>query len=44
MQQTRKKKYKTKHDWVGKLIHRELSKRENFDQKICAKTRIHPIE
>ena len=25
------KKYKTRHDWVGKIIHWELYKRMNFD-------------
>ena len=31
MQQTNLKKYNTKHDWVGKLIHWELCKRLKFD-------------
>ena len=25
------KEYKTKHDWVGKMIHLELSKKVKFD-------------
>ena len=31
MQQISAEKYKTRHDWVGKLIHWELSKKFKFD-------------
>ena len=32
MQKTSKKKeYKTRHDWVGKMTHRELCKNFEFD-------------
>ena len=31
MQQTNKKKYKTGHDWMGKMINQELSKKLRFD-------------
>ena len=30
MQQTRTKKYQTRHDWVGKVIHKELDKKLEF--------------
>ena len=33
MQQTSKKEYKTRHDWVGKVIHRELCEKLKFDHK-----------
>ena len=32
MNEASKKVYKTRHDWVGKLIHQKLYKRLNFDQ------------
>ena len=31
MQQTSSKKYKTRHDWVEKMIHGELCKKVKFD-------------
>ena len=31
MQQIKAKKYETRHDWVGKVIHRELCKKFKFD-------------
>ena len=47
MQQTNKKEV---HDWVGKVINRELCKRLKFDQTtkwyemVYAQTRIHPTK
>ena len=32
MQEISTKGYKTRHDWVGKMIHREMSKKLKFDQ------------
>ena len=31
MKQTAQKEYKTRHNWMEKGIHKELSKRLNFD-------------
>ena len=37
------KQYKTTHDWVGKIIHRELCKKLKFDH-VYAQPRICPGE
>ena len=47
MQQTSEKKYKTRYDWVGTVIHRELCKKFKFDQNyqvVHAQSRIRPAE
>ena len=42
MQETGKKEYKCRHDWVGKVIHCELSKRLKFDR--ADKWYMHKLE
>ena len=42
MQQINVKKFKIRHDWAIKVIHRELSKKFKFDFTSNAQTRIRP--
>ena len=38
------KEYKITHDWVGKVVHRELCKRLKFDNANCCYLQIRPVE
>ena len=42
MQKTSIKEYKTRHDWMGKVIHKELCKKLKFDH--TDKCYIHKLE